>query len=130
MHHKPCVVREEDRKRYGVAKPGELIEVPSGCDPAEYEEDLNRIAKWQPGELKRMSDAIIAKVLEPILASEKEKLQIEKALEFSRGYAEGQAAERERCLFHAEDTILAGCLYQSPSNPHAKAIAKLIKSGR
>lgn len=92
MHHKPCVVREEDRRRYSVA-PG----------PPEIPEDLKRIAKWQPGELKRMSDKIIADVVEPILLREKENCRIEKALEFSRGYAEGQMAERERAAMLAED---------------------------
>lgn len=87
MHHKPCVVREEDRRRYTVA-PG----------PPEIPEDLKRIAKWQPGELERMSDKIIAKIVEPILLREKENSRIEKAMEFSRGYEEGKMAERERCL--------------------------------
>lgn len=92
---KPCVVREEDRRRYSVA-PG----------PHEIPEDLKRIAKWQPGELERMSDKIIARVVEPILLREKEKCRIEKALEFSRGYADGQKAERERAAKIVESAAI------------------------
>lgn len=86
---KPCVVRDEDRLRYGVRRAfltssedtGIVRDLPF---PGYHEipEDIRLMAKWNPGELEVLAGKVLDKVSASVMAAE---------------YQRGRADERARC---------------------------------